>query len=83
MQEGGGAEGRCLLYKQLITAFAGRMLPGATSLYVAAAFKLFVVYSPKGPKVILNSYKAFMQGEIGAHSTLGWGRGAASSQMRM
>ncbi len=79
----GRGRGRCLLYKQLITAFVGRMLPGATSLYVAAAFKLFVVYGPKGPKVILNSYKAFMQREIGAHGTLGWGRGAASSQMRM
>lgn len=64
---------RCLLYRQLIAAFFGRMLPGATSLYVAAAFKLFIVYGPKGPKVILNSYKAFMQGEIGAHGTLGMG----------
>lgn len=64
---------RCLLYRQIIAAFVGRMLPGATSLYVAAAFKLFIVYGPKGPKVILNSYKAFMQREIGAHGTLGWG----------
>lgn len=79
----GWGRGRCLLYKQLIIAFVGRMLPGATSLYVAAAFKLFIIYGPKGPKVILNSYKAFMQREIGAHSTLGLGIGATSSQMQM
>lgn len=59
------------------------MLPGTTSLYVTAAFKLFIVYGPKGPKVILNSYKAFMQGQIGAHSTLEKWRGAASKQKRM
>lgn len=51
------------------------MLPGTAALYVTAPFKLFVVYGPKGPKVILDSYKAFMQGQIGAHSTLEMGRG--------
>lgn len=79
----GRGRGRSLLYKQLVAVFVSHMFPGSPSLYVTAAFKLFVVYGPKGPKVILNSYKAFMQGQIGAHSTLGRERGAASSQMGM
>lgn len=68
--EGWGGDGQSLLYEQLIVAGVDDVLPGATSLNVAAPFKLFVVYGPKGPKVILDSYKALVQGEVSAHSTL-------------
>lgn len=52
--------GQSLLYKQLAVVAVDAALPGATSLNVAAPFKLFVVYGPKGPKVILDSYKALV-----------------------
>lgn len=52
--------GRSLLYKWLVVVVVDDMLPGATSLNVTAPLKLFVVYGPKGPKVVLDSYKALV-----------------------
>lgn len=37
---------------------------------MAAAFKLLIINSPKGPKLILYSHKALMQGKVGANGTL-------------
>lgn len=70
--------GRCLLYKQLIKALVDSTLPGATSLHVSAPFKLVFIYGPKGPKVIFDSYKALVQGQISAHGTLGMGGGGVA-----
>lgn len=43
---------------------------------MAAAFKLLIINSPKGPKLVLYSHKALMLGKVGADGTLG-GRQAA------
>lgn len=58
------------------------VFPRAASLYVTAALKLLVMNGPKGPKLILYSHKALMQGKVGANGTLGkqssgggWGGG--------
>lgn len=56
---------KCLLYEELVA------FPRAASLYVTAALKLLVMNSPKGPKLILYSHKALMQGKVGANGTLG------------
>lgn len=62
LEEGGVGVGggRSLLYKWPVVVVADGMLPGATSLNVTAPLKLCVVYGPKGPKVILDSYKALV-----------------------
>lgn len=38
---------------------------------MAAALKLLIINSPKGPKLILYSHKALMQRKVGANGTLG------------
>lgn len=62
---------KCLLYEQLIKVLISGVFPRAASLYVAAALKLLIINSPKGPKLILYSHKALMQGKVGANGTLG------------
>ena len=73
MQAGLGASRRkkCLLYEQLVKVLISGVFPRAASLYVAAALKLLIINSPKGPKLILYSHKALMQGKVGANGTLG------------
>lgn len=68
-----GLQGRrkCLLYKQLVKVLISGVFPRATSLNVAATLKLLIINSPKGPKLILYSHKALMQGKVGANGTLG------------
>lgn len=63
--EGAQASRKCLLCEEL------GVLPRAASLYVTAALKLLLMNSPKGPKLILYSHKALMQGKVGANGTLG------------
>lgn len=69
----GSLQGRrkCLLYEQLIKVLISGVFPRTASLYVAAALKLLIINSPKGPKLILYSHKALMQGKVGANGTLG------------
>lgn len=62
---------KCLLYEQLVKVLISGVFPRAASLYVAAALKLLIINSPKGPKLILYSHKALMQGKVGANGTLG------------
>lgn len=62
---------RCLLYEQLVKVLISGVFPRATSLYVAATLKLLIINGPKGPKLILYSHKALMQGKVGANGTLG------------
>lgn len=55
---------------------------------MAAALKLLIINSPKGPTLILYSHKALMQGKVGANGTLGkanqqGGVGWGGSQMQM
>lgn len=66
-----GQVGKCLLYEQLVKVLVSGVFPRAASLYVAAALKLLIINSPKGPKLILYSHKALMQGKVGANGTLG------------
>lgn len=47
-----------------------RVFPGSASAQVAAAHKLLVVHAPPRPKVILVTYKAFMERQIGAYCVL-------------
>lgn len=63
--------GGCLLYEQLVKVLIGGAFPRATSLHVSAALKLLLINGPKGPKLILYSHKALMQGKVGANGTLG------------
>lgn len=67
-----GLQGRrkCLLYEQLVKVLISGVFPRAASLNVAAALKLLIINSPKGPKLILYSHKALMQGKVGANGTL-------------
>lgn len=77
-----GSERKCLLYERLV----GGAFPRAASLYVAAALKLLIINGPKGPKLILYSHKALMQGKVGANGTLGTAnqrRRRRGSQMQM
>lgn len=62
---------KCLLYEQLVKVLINGVFPRAASLYVATVLKLLIINSPKGPKLILYSHKALMQGEVGANGTLG------------
>lgn len=62
---------KCLLYEQLVKVLISGVFPRATSLYVAATLKLLIINGPKGPKLILYSHKALMQGKVGANGTLG------------
>lgn len=62
---------KCLLYEQLVKVLISGVFPRAASLYVAAALKLLIINCPKGPKLILYSHKALMQGKVGANGTLG------------
>lgn len=62
---------KCLLYEQRVKVLISGVFPRAASLYVAAALKLLIMNSPKGPKLILYSHKALMQGKVGANGTLG------------
>lgn len=73
---------KCLLYEQLIKVLISGVFPRAASLYVAAALKLLIINSPKGPKLILYSHKALMQGKVGANGTLGK-QTSRDSQMQM
>lgn len=54
---------------------------------MAAALKLLIINSPKGPTLILYSHKALMQGKVGANGTLGkanqQGGVGGDSQMQM
>lgn len=74
---------KCLLYEQLIKVLISGVFPRAASLYVAAALKLLIINSPKGPKLILYSHKALMQGKVGANGTLGKQTSRGDSQMQM
>lgn len=62
---------KCLLYEQLVKVLICGVFPRTASLYVAAALKLLIINGPKGPKLILYSHKALMQGKVGANGTLG------------
>lgn len=62
---------KCLLYEQLVKVLISGVFPRAAPLYVTAALKLLIMNSPKGPKLILYSHKALMQGKVGANGTLG------------
>lgn len=73
---------KCLLYEQLVKVLISGVFPRAASLYVAAALKLFIINGPKGPKIILYSHKALMQGKVGANGTLGK-QTSRDSQMQM
>lgn len=70
---------KSLLYEQLVKVLVSGVFPRAASLYVAAALKLLIINSPKGPTLILYSHKALMQGKVGANGTLG----KQTSQMQM
>lgn len=77
---------KCLLYEQLVKVLISGVFPRATSLYVAATLKLLIINGPKGPKLILYSHKALMQGKVGANGTLGKqtsrGGGAGAARCR-
>lgn len=74
---GGGAEqaerrggGGGLLYEAPVRVLVRALFPRPAPLYVAAVLKLLVINGPVGPKLILYSHKALMQGKVGANGTL-------------